>query len=77
MFAAPALLLKGGKVRKPWATTWLSVLISALLSVPLAAQAKSLRIENKRDVVYLPWFWRAIMMIIRAIPEKIFKRMNL
>ena len=34
-------------------------------------------IENKRDVVYLPWFWRAIMMIIRAIPEKIFKRMNL
>ena len=29
------LILKGGKVRKPWATTWLSVLISALLSVPL------------------------------------------
>jgi hypothetical protein len=30
------LILRGGKVRKPWATTWLSVLISALLSVPLS-----------------------------------------
>lgn len=29
------LILRGGKVRKPWATTWLSVLISALLSIPL------------------------------------------
>jgi hypothetical protein len=30
------LILKGGRVRKPWATTWMSVLISALLSVPLS-----------------------------------------
>ena len=30
------LILKGGKVRKPWATTWLSVLISALLREVIA-----------------------------------------
>lgn len=30
-----------------------------------------------KDVVYLPWFWRWIMMIIRNIPERIFKRMKL
>lgn len=34
-------------------------------------------IEKKKDVVYLPFFWRFIMMIIRAIPESIFKKMSL
>ena len=29
------------------------------------------------DVVYVPWFWRWIMGIIRAVPESIFKRMRL
>jgi decaprenylphospho-beta-D-erythro-pentofuranosid-2-ulose 2-reductase len=29
------------------------------------------------DVVYLPWFWRYIMLIIKHIPEHIFKRMKL
>jgi len=30
-------------------------------------------IRNRRDVVYLPWFWGIILGIIRAIPERIFK----
>lgn len=34
-------------------------------------------IEKKRDVAYLPWFWRYIMLIIRIIPEFIFKRLKL
>jgi decaprenylphospho-beta-D-erythro-pentofuranosid-2-ulose 2-reductase len=29
------------------------------------------------DVVYLPWFWRYIMLIIQHIPEQIFKRLKL
>lgn len=29
------------------------------------------------DVVYLPWFWRYIMLIIRLIPEGMFKRLKL
>jgi len=32
---------------------------------------------KKADVVYLPWFWRYIMLIIKHIPEPIFKRMKL
>jgi short-subunit dehydrogenase len=32
---------------------------------------------RRRDVVYLPWFWRPIMAIVRAIPEAIFKRLRL
>lgn len=34
-------------------------------------------IERKRNVVYLPWFWRPLMLIIRCIPEPMFMRMNL
>lgn len=30
-----------------------------------------------KDEVYVPWFWRFIMLIIKAIPEPIFKRLNL
>lgn len=34
-------------------------------------------VEKGRDVVYLPRIWRLIMLIIRHIPEGIFKRMSL
>ena len=34
-------------------------------------------VERKKDVVYLPFFWRYIMLIIRYIPEFIFKRLSL
>ena len=34
-------------------------------------------IDKKRDVVYLPFFWRWIMLIIRALPEPLFKRLSL
>ncbi|MBI5257583.1 MAG: SDR family oxidoreductase [Burkholderiales bacterium] len=34
-------------------------------------------IERRRDVLYTPWFWRGIMMIIRLIPERVFKRLRL
>jgi len=34
-------------------------------------------LEKKRDLVYTPWFWRWIMLLIRAIPEPVFKTMKL
>jgi short-subunit dehydrogenase len=34
-------------------------------------------IDRRRDVVYVPGFWRPIMWIIRHIPEAIFKRLKL
>ena len=34
-------------------------------------------IDHGRSVVYLPWFWRWIMLVIRLIPEPLFKRMSL
>jgi len=34
-------------------------------------------IDRRRSVAYLPWFWSIIMLIIRHIPESIFKRIKL
>ncbi len=41
------------------------------------AKAIHSSIENKEDVVYLPKIWFFIMMIIRNIPEVLFKRLKL
>jgi len=49
-----------------------------LVAAPEAAAKAILRAAIAgRAVVYVPWFWRWIMLIIRAIPEPIFKRLPL
>jgi short-subunit dehydrogenase len=40
-------------------------------------EAVARAVERGRDVVYLPWFWRWIMLVIRLLPEKLFKRLRL
>jgi len=50
---------------------------------PLVASASSvasmiwMAMQRKREVAYVPGFWRAIMLIIRVIPEGLFKRPRL
>lgn len=34
-------------------------------------------LDHSGDVRYIPWFWRYIMLIIKSIPEFIFKRLKL
>lgn len=34
-------------------------------------------IESGRAVVYVPWFWRWIMLLLRLVPERIFRRLRL
>ena len=34
-------------------------------------------IERDCAVVYTPWFWRFIMLVIRALPDSVFKRLPL
>jgi decaprenylphospho-beta-D-erythro-pentofuranosid-2-ulose 2-reductase len=50
-----------------------------LLWVKPAAIAQGIvaAVEKQKDVVYLPFFWRYIMLIIKLIPEKLFKRLSL
>lgn len=35
-----------------------------------------LAIQKRKDVVYTPWFWSIIMLIIRWIPAVVFKRLQ-
>lgn len=32
---------------------------------------------RRRDVVYTPWYWRWIMLAVRSVPERVFKRLKL
>ncbi|MFN2549782.1 MAG: SDR family NAD(P)-dependent oxidoreductase [Myxococcales bacterium] len=48
-----------------------------LFSSPAAVGRGIVRaIDGRSDVVYLPWYWRFIMLIVRMIPEPIFKRLS-
>lgn len=50
---------------------------------PLYASASSVgegvykAMLKRRDTVYLPWFWLFIMLVVRNIPEPIFKRLKM
>lgn len=51
---------------------------SPLVASPeYAARAMKRAIDNGRAVAYVPFFWRYIMAIIRAIPEWQFKKMKM
>jgi decaprenylphospho-beta-D-erythro-pentofuranosid-2-ulose 2-reductase len=48
-----------------------------LVAGPQDVARACLRAAQKRtDILYVPWFWRWIMAIICAIPERIFKRLS-
>lgn len=34
-------------------------------------------IKQNKDIIYLPWFWRYIMLIVKSIPETLFKRLKI
>lgn len=50
-----------------------------MLNAPPEKVGKSIvrALEKGRNVVYLPWFWRGIMGVVRAIPEVLFKRLRM
>jgi decaprenylphospho-beta-D-erythro-pentofuranosid-2-ulose 2-reductase len=51
---------------------------AALVAEPkVVARRMVTGIERKLDVLYVPDYWRLIMLVIRWIPEFVFKRMNL
>ena len=34
-------------------------------------------IRRRRNVIYTPWFWRPILLVVRLVPEFVFKRLKL
>jgi decaprenylphospho-beta-D-erythro-pentofuranosid-2-ulose 2-reductase len=50
---------------------------NALFASPAAAGRAIYRaIEAGRDVAYIPAFWRLILLVVKSIPESIFKRLR-
>jgi hypothetical protein len=47
------------------------------VSARRAGQCVYRAIERRRPVAYIPWFWRPIMLIVRSLPESVFKRLKL
>lgn len=51
---------------------------SPLLASPVkVANDITKALFKRREVAYTPWFWFVIMLVIKLIPEKIFKRTNI
>ncbi len=49
-----------------------------LVASPDSVAADILKaVEKKKNTVYTPFFWRYIMLIIRLIPEPVFKKMSI
>ncbi len=66
--------IKPGFVDTPMTSTFKK---GALWAQPEAVASNIIKaIDKRKNVVYTPWFWRYIMLIIKIIPEPVFKRLN-
>lgn len=57
--------------------TWGQPGLFLVASPESAARAIVRAIDKKKNVAYVPWFWRYIMLIIRHVPEWQFKKMRM
>ena len=49
-----------------------------LVAAPEAVARSIYRaVQRGKNVVYVPWFWRVIMLMLRALPEGLFKRLRM
>lgn len=69
------LTVKPGFVDTPMTA---AVKKGALFASPAQVATDIVRaIQRRNNELYTPWFWRWIMLVIRNIPEEIFKRLKL
>lgn len=69
------LTIKPGFVDTPMTASFKKGLLWASLATIADGIVRA--IDEQRDVVYLPWFWRYIMRVICSVPERLFKRLSL
>jgi len=69
------LTLKPGFVDTP--------MTAGLTKTPLFSSAAQIgsgivhAVDSQRDgIVYLPWWWRLIMLVVKALPERVFKKLG-
>jgi len=69
------LTLKPGFVDTP--------MTAGLTKTPLFSSAAQIAsgivraVDSRRDgIIYLPWWWRLIMLVVKALPERVFKKLG-
>lgn len=69
------LIIKPGFVKTPMTA---QLKLPELLTVTPEIVARDIQkaIAKRKDLLYTPWFWKWIMLIIRWMPAPIFKRMK-
>jgi len=70
------MTIKPGPVKTAM-TEGMGLKASMLADVDVVAQTLVKAIDKGTDIVYVPWKWEIIMGIIKLIPERLFKKMNL
>ncbi|MBS1212495.1 MAG: short-chain dehydrogenase [Proteobacteria bacterium] len=70
------LTIKPGFVATPM-TADLNLPARLTVSPDVVARDIQRAISKRKDVLYTPWFWKWIMLIIRLLPEGVFKRTHL
>jgi short-subunit dehydrogenase len=70
------LTIKPGFVDTPM-TRGLALPAALVVSADKVASDIVRAVEKKQDVLYTPWFWRFMMLVIMHIPGTLFKRMKL
>lgn len=70
------LLIKPGFVATPM-TAELDLPARLTVTADKVATDIQKAINKRKNVLYTPWFWQWIMLIIRTIPEFLFKKMKL
>ena len=53
-----------------------ALVIGATSDIGRAIAHRLAAIHRRRDVIYVRRVWRPIMFVLRAVPERLFKRMN-
>lgn len=57
--------------------TWAAGPLPMAMAPEAFAKAVINAVNRSAEIVYIPWPWRWIMAIIRAVPESLFKRTNI
>src|SRR5712691_1291526 len=46
-------------------------------NVRVVGQGVYQAMKKRKEVVYLPWYWRVVMFMLRRIPEPVFKKLSM
>ena len=71
------LTVKAGFVDTPMLRNTVEELPALTVSPDRVARDVRRALRRGRNVIYSPWYWRVVMMVIKWIPERIFKHMRL